>query len=57
MNSESEVAAYRRALEEVASFGRVLGAGEREEIAHLEALWRIECQGNDPAFHASGEGA
>ena len=56
MNSECEVAAYKRAFEEVASFGRVLNEGERGEIAYLEALWRIEYRGNDPAFHASGEG-
>lgn len=56
MNSESEVAVYRRALEEVARFGRVLNAGEREDIAYLEALWRIECRGDDPVLHASGEG-
>ncbi len=55
MNSESEIAAYRLALDEVARFGRVLGEGEREEIAYLEKLLRLEYRGDDPALHALGE--
>ena len=45
VNSESEVAALRPALEEVRRFGMVLNKGEREEIAYPKALWRLEYRG------------
>lgn len=56
MNSDTEIAAFRRALDEVARFGRVLREGEREEILYLEELLRLEYRGDDPVLHELGEG-
>ena len=55
MNSDSEIVAFRRALEEAAQFGRVLNESEREEIAHLECLLRLEYRGDDPMLYELGE--
>ncbi len=55
MNNESEIAAYRRAFEEHARFGRVLGESEREEIVYLEELLRLEYREVDVVLYALGE--
>lgn len=55
MNSNSEIAAYKRGFEELGRFGRVLRESEREEAAGLEGLLDLEYVGHDPALHALGE--
>lgn len=55
MNSDSEIAAYKRAFEEAERFGRVLRESEREETAGLEELLDLEYVGHDPALCALGE--
>lgn len=55
MNSDSEIAAYRRGFEEIERFGRVLRAGEHEEAANLEELLQLEYGGDDAVLYALGE--
>ena len=55
MNSASEIAAYKRAVEELARFGRVLAESEREEARELEELLQLEYSGGDAVLYALGE--
>lgn len=55
MNTDSEIAAYRAAFEEIERFGRVLGRAEREEVAYLEGLLELEYDGTETALRALGE--
>ena len=55
MNSDREMAAQQRALEEVERFGRMLREIEREEATDLEDLLQLEYGGDDAAMVAEDE--
>jgi hypothetical protein len=55
VNGDSEIAAYRRAFEELERFGGVLAEIEREEAADLEELLELEYGGDDAVLYALGE--
>ncbi len=55
MNSASEIAAYKRAIQELARFDRVLVESEREEARELEELLQLEYSASDAVLYALGE--
>ncbi|MGH3148912.1 MAG: hypothetical protein ACRDTR_24290 [Rubrobacter sp.] len=55
MNSTSEIAAYKRAIQELARFDRVLAESEREEARELEELLQLEYNASDAVLYALGE--